>query len=218
MTNRPNLEMASMTSEHGYPSPGPQKISADDAMKNGYFMSQDEWEKDRKCEDFDYVVVGSSFCALGFTQRMRKNNPEAKILIIERGDYFHPEHVQNLPPSTSETYHWSISEETHNGEYIKWMHGMNNFFGGRSAFWRAWCPEPTREEMEDWPESVKDTVKMYFPDAAQLLNVIRASEGSSIFGELQEILVKKLKSCRPAPEAITSIDYARLAVKGDMNR
>jgi hypothetical protein len=34
---------------------------------------------------------------------MLKNNPKAKILIIERGAYFHPEHFQNLPPAYSIT-------------------------------------------------------------------------------------------------------------------
>ncbi len=123
--------------KYGYPSPGPQRVPVDKIMTDLYFMSDREWNEDRTTGGFDYVVIGSSFCALGFTHQMLKNNPEAKILIIERGAYFHPEHFQNLPPAysetvggRSETFHWKLTKKTHEGEYIKWQHGINNFFGG----------------------------------------------------------------------------------------
>jgi hypothetical protein len=218
--------MANENPEYGYPSPGPQEISAGDVMKKLYFMSDDAWENCRTNGNFDYVVVGSSFCALAFTQQMLKKNPKAKILILERGQYFLPEHFQNLPPaysfvlcSTSETFHWKITEATHEGEYIKWQHGMNNFFGGRSLFWSGWCPEPTREEMVEWPEEVINAVHEYFPAAKQLLKVTPvnkiSNEGSqSIFGQLQDVLVEKLQSCL-SMDSITRVEHAPLAVQAN---
>ena len=219
-------------SEYGFPTPGPQHVSVDKVMTDIYFISDREWNAERSTGAFDYVIIGSSFCALGFTHQMLQNNPKAKILIIERGMYFHPEHFQNLPPAysltvggKSETFHWNITDKTNEGEYIKWQHGMNNFFGGRSSFWSAWCPEPTKEEMTDWPQEVIDKVHKYFPAAKKLLNVILSNEisskerkGMAIFGDLQERLYHLLKNAHSEIEVITRVDYAPIAVRADMYR
>ena len=95
----------------------------------------------------------------------------------------------------SETFHWKITEDTHNGEYIKFQHGMHNFFGGHSIFWSRWCPEPTEDEMEEWPDEVIKKVCNYFPEAKSLhaecdsCNEI-SSENDAIFGKLQDIYAK----------------------------
>ena len=217
-------------SSHGYPSAGPQNISVNEIMTKVFFMSDKRWEKCRKGGEFDYVVIGSSFCAWAFTDRMLKNKKSnVKILILERGEYFYPEYIQNLLPSTekdfakhSKTFHWKTSERMHNGQYIKWQNGMNNIFGGKSPFWRGWCPQPTREELHGWPESVKDTIEEYFPEAKKLLNVTYANEIDAseekccVFGELQNVLEERIKSCKPA--AIQRVDPASLALKSDTPR
>ena len=220
-------------SENGYPNPGRQEISVHDIMTNLYFETDAQWEIDRTSGDFDYVIVGSSFCALGFTHQMLKNNPTVKILIIDRGDYFINEHLQNLPPaysrtvrSESETFHWKITDETYNGEYIHYQHGMFNFFGGRSSFWTTWCPEPTDDEMVDWPQEVIEKVHEYFPAAKDLLHVVPANEISAsgkdpenkIFGELQTALYEALKDIPSKMDTITRVLHAPLAVKADKYR
>lgn len=198
-------------------------------MNNLYFMKEKQWNECRYKGDFDYVVIGSSFCGLSFTKRVLEKQPEAKILIIDRGVYFHPEHYQNLPPEysrteggQSETFHWKISEDTHNGKYIKYLYGMNNFFGGRSSFWRGWCPEPTTDEMAEWPAEVIEKVHKYFPEAKKLLNVIPANEISSgndaIFGNLQGIVYAKLQNAVSEIDGLTRVTHAPLAVRADMYR
>ena len=101
---------------------------------------------------------------------------------------------------------------------------MNNFFGGRSSFWSAWCPKPTKKEMAGWPDEVISKVDEYFHLAEELLNVIPSNKISSnegknvIFGELQQ-KVYDLVKCAPSKiEAITKVDFAPLAVKADMYR
>ena len=218
--------------QYGYPVPGRQKFTVDEIMTDLYFMSDEEWNKDRTEGQFNYVIIGSSFCALSFVNQMLQKNPKTKILIIERGSYFHPEHFQNLPPAYSftvegkaETFPWNITQKTHDGEYIKFQHGMNNFFGGRSSFWSGWCPKPTRDEMEEWPEEVIKAVHDYFPHAEKLLNVVAANKISSkaderkpIFGALQEFVFEALEPTPSEIEAITRIEHAPLAVKADMYR
>ena len=217
-------------SEKGWPTPGPQEVSVQDIMTNLYFMTDKEWEIARTSGEFDYVVIGSSFCALGFTKKVLENNPNAKILIIDRGAYFHPEHFQNLPPAycktvggESETFHWRITEETHNGKYIHYQHGMNNFFGGRSSFWSAWCPEPTSEEMAGWPKETIEKVHQYFSPAKQLLHVIHANEiiesgSNKIFGKLQEAVYNSLEPAPSQIQEITRVDHAPLAVNAEQYR
>lgn len=227
--------------QYGYPSPGVQNVTPNEVMKNAFFMSDEEWKSVQEKGDFDYVVIGSSYCALAFINRVIRNNPNARILVLERGQYFHPEHFQNLPPAlmyslheSAETFPWRITKATHEGKYIKWQHGSNNFFGGRSIFWSAWCPEPTNMEMEEWPESVKKTVHKYFPEAEELMGVTPADQifdhgytkGQAIFGTLQMSLqvmltnapknVKSVTRVMPAPLAVGSKQY-RL-VKGILKR
>ena len=102
------------------------------------------------------------FLWVSFVQRMLKNNSFVKILILEHGDYFLPQHFQNLPlpfphilGRVSETLLWSITPTMHNGEYIKWQHGQVPYLGGKSIMWSGWCPEPSNDEMPGRPNEIK---------------------------------------------------------------
>ena len=201
-------------SKYGYPTPGKQNVTAEDIMNCHYFMTKEEWDDNRKVGNrFDYVIIGSSFCALAFITQALKNNPNAKILIIERGTYLHPDHFQNLHPAfentvdaPSETFPWRVTQETIEGEHIKGLHGAYNFFGGRSSFWSGWCPEPTEAQMEGWPKEIIKVVKdHYFSEAKKLLNIISADEIFSngahhqpIFGDLQSKVQSKIKEASAA--------------------
>ena len=215
--------MNSLPPKNGYPSPGKQNITPNEVMKQMYF---EEWKN--LTEEFDYVVIGSSYCALGFITRVTENNPNAKILVLERGKYFHHCHVQNLSPvyshkcrDASETFPWSISEKTHQGKHIKWLHGMSNFFGGRSLFWSGWCPEPTTDEMEHWPPEVITVVHDYFGEAKKLMNVTTAdqvftkqhSDAKPVYGQLQKDLQRVLENVTENVEGITRMTPGPLSVK-----
>ncbi|MCO5550455.1 hypothetical protein L7F22_003942 [Adiantum nelumboides] len=165
---------------YGFPTPGPQSPSGTAVMDHVFFLSQGDWKAVRENEAFDFVVVGSGFCALAFVQRALSNNPQARILVIERGPFFLPEHFQNLPlpyqatlGGMSETFPWTLSHATVVEQNL-WQHGMVPFFGGRSTLWSAWCPRPTTEEMRDWPPALVDAAQRYFADAEALLNVVSA--------------------------------------------
>lgn len=216
--------MAEKYSERGYSNPGPQNISINQVINDLPFLSDLEWEKIRTTGDFDYVVVGSSFCALGFIHQLLKNNPAAKIIILERGDYVTQERIQDLSPlelssveKKTETFHWTVSERSLSGEYIESVRGMNNMFGGRSHFWKAWCPQPKRHEMTEWPLEVIDAVQTKFTDAKALLNVQTfdkiLAKGN---GKLQEIIHKKLESAPETTICVVKenrrIEHAPLAI------
>ena len=187
-------------------------------------MSEERWNECRKQGNFDYVVIGSSFCAWAFTKRMLEKNLKAKILILERGECkdfekFSPSCKRRLTYATK-TCHWATTKVMQEGKYIKKQDGVNDVFGGQSAFWRGWCPKPTREELDGWPESVKDIIEDYFPKAAELINVVSADKiginKSCEFGELQAVLVEKMKS--RLPEAFKRVEHASFALKADRHR
>ncbi len=169
---------------HGYPTPGPQEPTGSQVMDHVFFVSNTEWKRVREEEKFDYIVIGTGFCALAFIDKVLQKNPDANILVLERGPFFLPEHFQNLPlpyqqtlGGLSETFPWTLSARTHKeNQYIKWQHGMVPFFGGRSTLWSSWCPRPNEQELEGWPEEVRKVLARYFAEAEQLLNVIPANK------------------------------------------
>ena len=211
---------------HGFPTPGPQDPTPQKVLDHVFFLSNGGWKNAREEQQFDHIVIGSGFCALAFAHRTLATKPEARILILERGPFFLPEHFQNLPlpyrqtlGGLSETFPWTLSSETalKPAGHIGWQHGMVPFFGGRSIMWSAWCPRPTDEEMRGWPAATIAKAKEYFGPAEDLLNVVPAdqvdlprkassrkviSQTRPVYGKLQRKLEKMLA------ENLSKIDSA----------
>lgn len=176
---------SSQNFNHGFPTPGPQDPSPQKVMDHVFFLSEGEWKKVREEEQFDHIVIGTGFCAYAFAERTLTVNPHARILIIERGPFFLPQHFQNLPlpyketlGGLSETFPWTLAAATATQPpgKISWQHGMVPFYGGRSIMWSAWCPRPEEDEMRGWPRAVMDAAKSHFTSAEDLLNVVSADQ------------------------------------------
>jgi choline dehydrogenase-like flavoprotein len=221
---------ASENFNYGFPSPGPQHPNADKVMNHVFFTNNTDWKTLRETAQFDYIVIGTGFCSYAFCERTLKNNPNARILVLERGGFFLAEHFQNLPMpykhtlgGLSETFPWTLSLKTHEGKYIKWQHGMVPFFGGRSIMWSAWCPRPTVPEMDGWPKEMIERAHRYFPEAERLLNVVPADELDKgdkapapgtrpIYGVMQAALTERMKKMLGEVESATRTMAAPLAV------
>ncbi|MBB3231308.1 GMC oxidoreductase [Halomonas stenophila] len=154
-------------------------------MDHVFFLSHAEWKAAREENAYDYVVVGTGFCALAFAQRVLEANPHSRILMIERGAFFLPEHFQNLPlpfkdtlGGLSETFPWTLSATTALGKDgpVRWQHGMVPFFGGRSTLWSAWCPRPNGDELAGWPQATIEAARRNFETAEALLRVQKADQ------------------------------------------
>jgi len=170
---------------YGYPSPGPQDPTPQKVMDHVFFLSETEWKQVRETEHYDFIVIGSGFCALAFVERTLSHDPKKRILVLERGPFFLPEHFQNLPlpyqqtlGGLSETFPWTLSARTagQGPGKIGWQHGMVPFFGGRSILWSAWCPRPLEDEMRDWSPAVVAAAHRNFASAETLLNVVPADQ------------------------------------------
>ena len=46
-----------------------------------YSLSEQEWEQTRYSGNFDYIVIGSGPCSLGFVDRVLQKNHNARILV-----------------------------------------------------------------------------------------------------------------------------------------
>lgn len=187
-------------SEHGFPEPGEQSPTVETVMDAHFFVDDAAWAKVATAE-WDFIVVGSGMTALAFVQAAFENNPDARVLVLERGPFWLTQHFQDTPlpfkytlGGPSETFPWTLSDKTVDSP-VRYMHGSCPFFGGRSTFWSAWNPAPTKELMRDWPAGlVEPTEKPGFWDRArELLNVVGAGEiGDPIYEELQEQLGSRL--------------------------
>lgn len=170
---------------YGFPVPGPQTPAAQDVMNSVFFLSNEQWESIRSSGNFDYIVIGSGFCGFAFVERILSSNRRARILMIERGPFLLPEHIQNLASpfasvlgGVSETFPWTLSAQTAKQPqgHPHWQSGIFPFVGGRSTVWSAWCPRPTRSEMAHWPEQTICAAESHFESAEKLLGVVRANK------------------------------------------
>ncbi|KAG8714109.1 hypothetical protein FRC11_009806 [Ceratobasidium sp. 423] len=212
---------------YGYPEPGIQAPTAKQVTGKDYMMSDATWEDlcQNGAKDLDFVVIGSGFTALAFIQKTLELDPYKKIVCLERGDFWLPDHFQNLPlpfkytlGGPSETFPFTLSAKTYDST-VKFVHGSTPFFGGRSTFWSAWSPSPTPELMRGWPQSLIKTSQEpdFFEDAKQLLRVTDATDiGPPYYREgLQAQVDERLRNgvpnipsadeAYPAPMAVSSM-------------
>ncbi|KZT09449.1 FAD/NAD(P)-binding domain-containing protein [Laetiporus sulphureus 93-53] len=212
------------SNNYGFPEPGVQSPTAAQAAGKDFFVSDKTWRDICDHSDLDFIVIGSGFTALAFIDETLKRDPHKKILCIERGDFWLPDHFQNLPipfkyilGGPSETFPFSLSRETYQSD-VKFVHGYTPFFGGRSIFWSAWSPSPAPELMRNWPKSLLDTARepQFFGRASELLRVTKSTEIGPPYAQLQKQIHERLSALKsvnqhlklevyPAPLAVSSI-------------
>ena len=223
-----------MASVHGYPAPSTTRcVSSTDLLDKNFFLSSEEWDKERTSKDHDFIVIGSSFCALSFIKRILTNKPNAKILLIEQGRLFLQEHFQNLPSyykktvrrDSIEKFPWGLTDKTVNGKHGKLLlRGTINYFGGCSCVWSGCVPKPSDDELEGWPKEVKERIFKHFKEASEFLHVVPADEIGAgneerpIYGELQKKLGDILREKLKDDENIISSEPAPLAIGAGLDR
>ncbi|OXV07770.1 hypothetical protein Egran_04466 [Elaphomyces granulatus] len=212
----------------GYPVPGVQAPTAVSVMTKDYFVSDATWSNVLDHGEFDYIVIGSGCTALAFIGEILKRNSEARILCLERGDFWLPTHFQNLPlpfkmvlGGPSETFPWTLSRKTFETKELGYCHGSCPFFGGRSTFWSAWCPQPSPGLMRKFPESMINTTKSpgFWDTAKGLLRVTSAAEiGDPTYRGLQTVIDTVLKRDLNKIPSADSTEPAPLAVGRESSR
>ncbi|MFY2559442.1 GMC oxidoreductase [Corallococcus terminator] len=172
-------------------------------MDSVFFLTEEDWRLECGSEACDYVVIGSGPCGLAFAERTLRHDPHGRILMLEQGPFFLPDHVQNLPipyqqvrGQLVETYPWTLSARTvaQPPGNIGFQHGMVSFFGGRSTMWSSWSPRPLRSELASWPAETVRAIEANLTDAERLLHVVPADQLDS---DLEPATREKLSRHRP---------------------
>ena len=129
--------------ESGYPVPGPQNVTSEESATAAFFASSCAWQ-DIVSQDFDVIVVGTGATAVAFVDQALKNNPNTRVLMLERGPFWLPEHFQNLPmpfmatmSSPPTTYPWARTRKMATEGPQFFQAGMIPVFGGRTSYWSA---------------------------------------------------------------------------------
>ena len=214
----------------------PQTPTGQKVMENVFFCTNANWRTEKDEYSFDYIVVGTGPCGLAFVDRVLSQKPKARILMIERGGYFLPEHFQNLPTAfasavggMAEIFPWNVAKETRDGKYIKFHNGTVPFFGGKSILWSAWCPRPNNDEFTGWPQEIVETANRYYSSAEALMNVVEVGLGDRedckshmdesmhpIYSTLQMYLTKRIVDNLSKVSELTRAMAAPLAVGAPM--
>lgn len=211
----------------GYPVPGPQCPSADDIAGHAFFASPCQWAH-IVSQSFDFIVIGTGPTGVAFIDQAYKENPHAKILVLERGGFWLPVHYQMLPlafaqtsSSPPTTYPWSRTRKMVTTKPKFFQAGYIPVVGGRSTYWSAWCPSPTPNLMRDWPQELIDVTlqKGFWENAKKFLHVTTMDKvDDGIYGKMQKQLdsniannFKKLvpsaDNAFPAPIAVGNTEW-----------
>ena len=119
-------------------------------------------------ERFDLVVIGAGAYGTSVAHRALAADPRCRVLVLEKGSFLLPEHIQNLPPAY-------VDLNTQAGvtpwEYTGTQRFMPQipYAGGRALMWNAWIPQPPASEMPDWPASAIAALTPRWQDAARFL-------------------------------------------------
>jgi choline dehydrogenase-like flavoprotein len=105
---------------------------------------------------FDVIVVGGGSFASAFAQHLLAfdTTNSRRILVLERGPFVLPEHVQNLP------FMGGLPDWTRPWEFLASgaNPGLRVCLGGRSLEWGGWSPELLATEFASWPPAVVDAL------------------------------------------------------------
>jgi len=203
----------------GFPAPGPQYPSASQLVGNAYCTG---WQQVQAAH-YDVIVIGTGPAGVAFIERTLARNPHAAILVLERGGYWLPAHVQTLPSAfraiagdAPVTYPWTRSAAMATGGARFVQAGMIPMLGGRSTCWSGWCPAPQPDQLRGWPQALVDitTRPGFWDDARAFLHVMGADRiDDSVYGSLQRQLDTRLRdNFRQCVPSALDVQPAPLAV------
>jgi len=178
-----------------------------------YFSNTlDEAIKSNETKPFDVVVIGSgmygSYIASKLYYWSKKQLGEAKrlkILIIEAGPYIVHEHIENLPPNTGgifdkfnkAPYICDVKRPTDNPQFFSNVTPHSYCVGGKSLTWGKWSPRLTKDDLENWPQEVREFLNDDNKGYKTVEDEIGVSDYSDLingklFKSLKDLLGKKL--------------------------
>jgi hypothetical protein len=149
---------------------------------------------------YDVVIVGGGAVGVAVLDRLLHNkgpNRKLKVLVLEKGGFLLPEHVQNLDPRYQRLMMDAVARpwraENTEGRSFD-LAPQIPYLGGRAQFWSTWIPKPSKAQMPTWPENVTQDIERYWAPARAYLGAVLPHAMGQQFTELQPELVKRLKA------------------------
>lgn len=161
----------------------------------GYHLTLDTLYS-KKIEDiefnhYDYIVIGAGAYGVSFVHKIMSNDPNSKILILEKGNFLLPEHFQNQKSCFLDTFNKSFASPwTTNSSEGLFYFGQRPYVGGRALFWNAWTPQP--KEFRNWPKELVNDLQRYWCESQSFLGVEKLRNMKGINSELADSVIASI--------------------------
>lgn len=165
---------------------------------------------------YDVVIVGGGAVGVAVLDQLlkgRRSNKKVRVLVLEKGGFLLPEHVQNLDPRYQRLMMDAVARpwraENKPGQNFD-LAPQIPYLGGRAQFWSTWIPKPSKEQMPTWPEAVTKDIGGYWESAQKYLGAVLPSAMGKQFTKLQPELVGRLDADRNTtvfPKGIQEAKY-----------
>jgi choline dehydrogenase-like flavoprotein len=176
---------------------------------------------------FSAVIVGAGAYGAYLAAKLSRARPAARILLLDRGGFLVPEHVQNLGPVGLEIPA-PMTPDTDMGfaRQVVWQlpwRGEDEFpglaccIGGRSLYWGGWCPRLTPGDLARWPDATAEYLAAHYVDVESETGVVPGAD--FIFGCLHDDLLPRVVDAAAATPGLEAgvgrygVEIAPLAVQ-----
>jgi hypothetical protein len=151
---------------------------------------------------YDIVIVGGGAVGAAVLDRLvrgRGSGPlhvgPLRVLVLEKGSFLLPEHVQNLHPRYQRLMKDAVARPWRRAPGTTFdLAPQIPYLGGRAQFWSTWIPRPSDQQMPQWPETVKKSLGDYWTAAEEFLGAVNPSGMGDQFTAFQPELRKQLKA------------------------
>lgn len=132
---------------------------------------------------YDYVVLGGGGTAAAFITEVVARRPSARILVLEQGAFLLPSHAQNLGVafqplmSTATASPWRSEGDLDLVSQVP-------FLGGRTLVWSGSVPQPSRDHLRRWPDSIVDSLDEHWGPARSWVGARSATSIAAEYGGL----------------------------------
>jgi choline dehydrogenase-like flavoprotein len=149
---------------------------------------------------FSAVVVGAGAYGAYCAAKIYRNNPAARVLLLDAGSFLVSEHVQNLgrigldvpapippasDPGVARALVWGLPWRG-NVDFP----GLAYCIGGKSLYWGGWGPQLTPADLARWPAPVAGYLDAHYTDVESETGIV--PDADFIFGELDSAVSARL--------------------------
>ncbi|MEU9985296.1 GMC oxidoreductase [Streptomyces sp. NPDC048045] len=150
-----------------------------------------------RAADHDIVIVGGGAVGAAVLDRLMRRTQSAalRVLVLEKGSFLLPEHVQNLHPRYQRLMKDAVARPWRRAAGTTFdLAPQIPYLGGRAQFWSTWIPRPNDEQMSGWPKSVKDSLGLYWDSADRFLGAVHPRHMGEQFTVFQPRLRERLEA------------------------